>query len=97
LGDRPAERPIRLSRLEAFFSSGRAVDLVLVVMAAEAIWLVAGRRWPAGDAFIALLPGALLLLALRGALTGAAWPWIAAALAASFPAHLADLARRRRG
>jgi hypothetical protein len=37
----------------------------------------------------------MMLLALRAALTGLAWPWIALALAASFPAHLADLARRR--
>ena len=36
-----------------------------------------------------------MLLALRSALTGASWPWIAAPLAASFPFHIADLLRRR--
>jgi hypothetical protein len=45
-------------------------------------------------AVIAVLPGAFLVLALRAALTGAAWPWIALPLALAFPAHLADLAGR---
>ena len=47
------------------------------------------------DLVLAFAPGACLLLALRAALTGAGWPWIAAALAASFPFHIADLIRRR--
>ena len=81
-----------------FFASGRAVDLVLLVLAAEFGWLVLRRRpGRAGlaDRALALAPGACLLLALRGALVGAPWPWIAAALAASFPVHVADLKRRR--
>jgi hypothetical protein len=41
-----------------------------------------------------LLSGMFLLLALRQALTGAWWGWIAACLLASLLAHLADLARR---
>ncbi|WP_010218336.1 hypothetical protein [Sphingomonas sp. PAMC 26621] len=53
--------------------------------------------WSARDAALRLLPGALMMLALRAALTGAAWWWIALALAASFPAHLADLMRRGPG
>ena len=81
-----------------FFRSGRAVDVVLLVLAAEFAWLVLRRR-PGrpglADRALALAPGACLLLALRGALTGAPWPWIAAALAASFPVHIADLVRRR--
>lgn len=70
---------------------------MLVVIALEFVWLAGSRRMPALDAALVLLPGALLLLALRAALTGEAWPWIALPLAASFPVHLADLARRRRG
>lgn len=76
------------------FAQGHAVDLVLLVMAGELVWLVRTRRWPTPDAVLRLLPGALMLLALRAALTGMVWPWIAAALALSFPAHLADLRRR---
>jgi hypothetical protein len=50
--------------------------------------------WGGRAAALRLLPGALMLLALRAALLGLCWPWIALALAASFPAHLADLRRR---
>lgn len=63
-------------------------------MAFEFSWLKARCRWRAGDAALRLLPGALMILALRAALTGAAWPWVAAPLALSFPVHLADLRRR---
>jgi hypothetical protein len=84
-----------------FFASGRAVDLILAVMAVE-IGVLLWRRRPARtrgaliDLILAFAPGVCLLLALRAALTGAGWLWIALALAASFPFHLADLARRRR-
>lgn len=63
-------------------------------MLAESAWLTRWRGWPIPDAVLRLLPGALMLLALRAALTGVTWPWIALALAASFPAHLADVLRR---
>lgn len=78
------------------FASGIAVDIVLVVMACEAAWLVLGRGWRGADMLLRLAPGALMMLALRAALTGAAWPWIALPLAVSFPIHLADLRQRPR-
>ncbi len=81
--------------LATFFASGHAADLVLAVLAIEALLL-----WRAGralvDVMLLLLPGALMMLALRAALVGAAWPWVALPLAASFPVHLADLVRRGR-
>jgi hypothetical protein len=43
-----------------------------------------------------MLPGMFLLLAVRAALAGAAWPWLPAALAAALAAHLLDLAGRWR-
>jgi hypothetical protein len=43
-----------------------------------------------------LLAGACLLMALRSALSGSGWAWIAAWLFAALVAHLADLARRWR-
>jgi len=49
--------------------------------------------WPFADALLRLLPGALMIIALRFALTGADWKWIALVLALSFPAHIADLKR----
>ncbi len=80
--------------MSALFSSGHAVDVVLAVMLLEAIILTARRRGSMVPVVLAMLPGALILLAVRAALTGAAWQWVALALAASFPAHLADLRRR---
>lgn len=76
------------------FASGHVADLVLLVLAVEFAWLTRGRGWGAATAAFRLLPGALMMVALRLALTGADWPWIALALAASFPAHLIDLSRR---
>jgi hypothetical protein len=69
------------------------VDIVLAVIAVELVWLVR-KGWSARDALLRLAPGALMLVALRAALTGLSWPWIALPLLLSFPIHLADLARR---
>ena len=43
-----------------------------------------------------LLAGASLLIALRGALVGAVWIWIALPLAGALVAHIADLSLRMR-
>lgn len=80
--------------MSGFIASGRAVDLILAVLVIEALWLIAGRRRGWRDVTLALLPGALLMLALRAALTGGGWQAVAFWLAASLPAHLADLRRR---
>ena len=81
--------------LQAFFANGTAVDLILGVIVLEFGWLIRQRGAKAWlDILLALGPGALILLALRAALTGAGLAWIALALAASFPVHLADLSRR---
>jgi hypothetical protein len=78
----------------AFFASGHAADVVLAVLALEALLLLrVGRRQD--DVVLLLLPAALMMLGLRAALVGASWPWIALPLAASFPVHLADLLHRR--
>ena len=83
--------------MAGFFASGHAVDFVLLVIAVEFAVLSLRRRGRGKvlDRVLALLPGVCMLLALRASLTGAPWPWTAAALAASFPFHIADLARRR--
>lgn len=82
--------------MEALFSSGHAADVMLAVLALEGL-LLGWRGWPAGRLLPMLLPAALIVLGLRGALVGAAWPWIALPLALSFPVHLLDVARRGRG
>ena len=77
-----------------FFSSGQAVDVVLAVLVIEGFILIwRGRK--ALNVFVALVPAVLMMVALRAALTGAAWPWIALPLAAAFPVHLIDLKLRR--
>jgi len=78
-----------------FFSSGRAIDVVLAFIAAEAVFLIFTRgRKNTVSILIALMPGVCLLLAARGALTDAGWMWIGLWLAASLPFHLLDLKLR---
>lgn len=80
--------------MDAFFESGRAADLILLIMVGELLWLSVSRRLPVADALGLVLPGLLIVLGLRAALTGAEWPWVAAPLALALPIHLADLRRR---
>ncbi len=82
--------------LASLFTTGRAIDFALAVMLAEGLWLALGRRRPAFDVLLMLLPGALLMLALRAALTGAGWRIVALWLVLSLPVHLADVWRRGR-
>jgi hypothetical protein len=79
--------------MEQLFASGHAIDIVLAVLAIEAIWLHR-RNWALRDIMTTLGPAVLILLGTRAALTGAAWIWVSLPLAASFPLHLADLVRQ---
>jgi hypothetical protein len=80
--------------MEEFFGSGRAVDVVLLVLMVEAIWLkMRGNVW--ADIVPALLPAVLMMIALRAALTGMGWPFVSIPLALAFPVHLYDLRRRK--
>ncbi len=85
--------------MREFFTSGRAIDLILVVVGIEVLVLLlrhrlSGRGLAPIDLIGQLLAGALLLLAVRCALTGADYRCTAAFLIASLPAHLFDLVRR---
>ncbi len=87
------------SVLQTLIESGRIVDVILLVLAVEVVGLglwrqLRGHPMRLGVLVAAALPGACLLLALRGALTGAEIWWVALWLAASFPAHLLDLRLR---
>lgn len=87
--------------MTSLFASGRVVDLVLALVAAEAVLLAchrlrSGRGVPVAEALAFLLSGACLLLALRAALVGASWEWIAVPLAGAGAAHLLDLRLRWR-
>ena len=85
--------------MQTFFTTGHAVDLVLAFMAVEAVVLVTMKR-RALTVVLTILPGAVMMLALRAALTGADWPvsgdlGVAIWLTVSLPLHLADLRHRR--
>ena len=80
--------------MSGFFASGHAVDLILVIMAIEAVVLLMTRRMTPWALRLVFGPGVCILLAARAALVGADWGWISLALAASFPLHLLDLRRR---
>ncbi len=86
--------------MSAFLGSPHLADLVLAVLLVETLALVllksgAGDRGRRIDIATAALPGLFLLLALRAAMGGGGATWVALWLAASFPAHLFDLWRRR--
>ena len=88
--------------MEALFESGRIIDLILAGVAVEAL-LLAGLRYRLGAGpslpglMANLAAGAALMLALRAALTGSAWPVVAAFMLAGLLAHGADLVLRFRG
>jgi hypothetical protein len=83
--------------IEQFFASGHAADVIIGVLAIELLWLRVRKGW-SWPAMLGLLgPAALIVLGLRGALTGADWWWIALPLAASLPLHLMDLRARLEG
>lgn len=84
-----------------FIQSGRVADLVLLCLVLEAMVLGTWRRRTgrglAGSAIATLIvPGMMLALALRAAMTDAWWGWVAISLGAALVAHLADLHRRVR-
>ena len=83
-------------------ASGRVVDLILVLMALEALaltlfWARTARGLRPLLLVVNLAGGASLLLALRAALTGAGSVTIGSFLVLALAAHLADLALRWRG
>jgi hypothetical protein len=84
-----------------FLAGAHAVDLILAIVAAECValtlyWHMTRRGIAPAKLMPNLLAGALLLLALRLALSGYAWPWYTACLAAAGIANVADLRQRWR-
>jgi len=84
----------------ALFSSGRVVDIILVFVFIEAVYIAVhrgktGRGVRLREIAAGMLSGVFLLLALRCALVDERWPWIATWLLFALIAHLADLAGRR--
>ena len=87
--------------MQELFANGRIIDLILLLMVVEAAVLGlhnrrTGRGLPVRQVVTVLLAGGFLMLALRAALTGAAWSSIALFRGLGLLAHLADLAGRWR-
>ncbi len=87
--------------MEAWFAGGRIVDALIVLTVLEGLALVAhhrltGRGVRPRDFLANLTAGLCLMAALRGAMAGSGWWWIAAWLAAAGFAHGFDLWRRWR-
>jgi len=84
-----------------WLSISRLVDIILLGMALEAFWLLwRHRRAGASEAppmLLHLMSGALLLLAMKLALTGAPPTMVAATLGTAGLAHAADLRSFLRG
>jgi hypothetical protein len=83
------------------FATGHIIDLILVLMVVEAVGLAAyarasGRGLRLSDVGVTLASGVALMLAVRAALVGAGWPWVALALTAALIAHITDLITRWR-
>lgn len=83
--------------IAVLFSSGRIGDVILAMILAEtALLVVLKRRFGLGPALPVTLVttgcGALLVLAMRNALVGAIWPWVAVPLVLAMVAHFAFLA-----
>lgn len=84
-----------------FLSGVHVIDLILVVVAAETVaitlyWRKTGRGIAPARLLPNLLAGALLLLALRLALSGHPWPMYIGCLALAGVANVVDLRQRWR-
>ena len=80
--------------------SALIVDAAIAITVVELVVLfVRRRRHGRAQTTLALLAnvgaGLCLMFAVRVALAGAAWPWLAACLAAAGAAHAVDLRLRR--
>ncbi len=88
--------------LSALYESGRVADLLVGLVALEALGLAwwhrhAGGRGLPWGLLLTLATGAALVLALGAALKGAPWPVIGLWLILALIGHLADLWVRRPG
>ena len=87
--------------MESLVRSGHVADVILACLVIEAVALLAwhrvtGRGLSPRAVAALLLPGAFLVLALRFALTAAAWPLVAMVLVGALATHLWDLRERLR-
>ena len=85
-----------MASIEALILSGRIVDIMIVFIVIEIVLVEISRRMRGrGVGTLPLLvnigAGGSLMLALRAALTGSGWQWVAVFLVSSLVFHVADL------
>lgn len=84
--------------MQEWVGSGRVLDWLLLLVAAEAAALVlyhrrTGRGVAPHSVLLNLASGAFLLLAMRAGLGGAWWGWVSLCLGVAGLLHAADLRR----
>ncbi|RYF35308.1 MAG: hypothetical protein EOO26_01275 [Comamonadaceae bacterium] len=87
--------------MQTWFADGRIIDVLIAFTLLEGLALLVHHRMTGlgvrpRDFLANLVSGLCLMCALRAALAGAVWPWIAVWLAAAGLAHGFDLVRRWR-
>lgn len=87
--------------MAGLFEGGGVAALVLIVLAAEAAWLIRRHRAGRGGlrpraAILLVLPGVAFVAAIQAALSGLHWGLVALALLGAFVTHLLDLRERLR-
>jgi hypothetical protein len=78
-------------------TSPHLIDTILALTVIEGAVLAIFRLLAVRSVVRMLLPGLLVMLALRAALADSAWPFVPAALTAALIAHIFDLRARVRG
>lgn len=78
----------------ALLTSPHWIDLIAILTAIEGLVIIRARGLTPLATLRMLLPALCLLLALRCALAGRAWPWVPLALTAALVVHVWDLAAR---
>ncbi|MFL5251713.1 MAG: hypothetical protein ACJ8AI_02245 [Rhodopila sp.] len=80
----------------AFYTSPHLIDLILLFTVLEGFILARWRKISVRTVIVMLLPGLCLLLALRAAMAGAAWPWVPVVLTGALLSHFFDMRERFR-
>lgn len=85
--------------MEDFFASGRPADIGVAILLGEGAWAFVRARLRGGPIpwgrLAHLGSGAALMAALRFALTGAPWGFVAFAMSAGFAFHMAERLKAR--
>lgn len=85
--------------MSELFDSGLITEIIVGLILLEAVGLIlyhrSTGRGPVPTAILSnLMSGLCLMLAVRAALIGAGWTWVALWLTAGLVAHILDLAQR---